>query len=96
MAQFHVDSEALSGTTTSLRTTVSQMQSLVQTLQSQLQTLAGSWTGSAALAFQDLVSEWQGTQRMVESNLDEISVALSTANDHYAEVEAANMSLFAR
>lgn len=96
MSQFHVDSEAMIGATASLRATVGEMQSLVQTLHTQLHTLAQSWSGSASLAFQDLVGEWGVTQRMVESSLDEISVALSTANDQYAEVEAANLSLFSR
>lgn len=96
MTQFQVDSDALLGASASLRGTVSQMQSLMVTMNGQLQTLAQSWTGTAALAFHDLVSEWQATQRVVESNLDEISVALSTAHTHYTEVESANMSLFRR
>lgn len=96
MSQFHVDSDALHGATSALSGTVGQMQSLMATLQGQLQHLAQSWTGSAALAFHELVSEWQVTQRMVETNLDEISIALATARDHYAEVEAANLALFNR
>lgn len=96
MSQFQVDSDALFGATSSLRTTVSQMQSLIITMQGQLQSLAQSWTGGAAAAFHDLVTEWQSTQKMVETNLDEISIALSTAHDQYAEVESANLRLFAR
>lgn len=96
MSQFHVDSDALLGTTSTLRGTVDQMQSLMGSLNAQLNTLAQSWTGSAAMAFHDLVAEWQATQRMVESNLDEISVALANAHDQYAEVEATNLALFSR
>jgi len=96
MTQFQVDSDALLGASASLRGTVSHMQSLMGTMNGQLQTLAQSWTGTAALAFHDLVSEWQTTQRVVESNLDEISVALSRAHTQYTEVESANMSLFRR
>jgi early secretory antigenic target protein ESAT-6 len=96
MSQFQVDSDALLGASASLRGTVSQMQSLIVTMNGQLTTLAASWSGSASLAFQDLVNEWQVTQRVVESNLDEISVALSTAHSQYSDVESANMSLFRR
>jgi early secretory antigenic target protein ESAT-6 len=96
MSQFQVDSDALLGATSALTGTVSQMQSLMGSLNGQLHNLAQSWTGGAALAFHDLVTEWQATQRMVESNLDEISVALASAHDHYAEVEAANLALFNR
>lgn len=96
MSQFQVDSDALLGATSALSGTVGHMQSLMATLNGQLQNLAQSWTGSAAIAFHDVVNEWQATQRMVEMNLDEISVALSTARDHYAEVEATNLAIFTR
>jgi WXG100 family type VII secretion target len=96
MTQFQVDSDALLSASASLRGTVAQMQSLIVTMNGQLNTLASSWSGTAALAFHDLVTEWQATQRIVESNLDEISLALSTAHAQYTEVEAANLSLFRR
>lgn len=96
MTQFHVDSDALLGTTSTLRGTVDQMQSLMATLQGQLQHLSQAWTGGAALAFNDLVSEWQATQRLVESHLEEITVALASAHDHYSDVEASNLALFNR
>lgn len=96
MSQFHVNSEVMMASTGALRSTVGQMQGLMSTMQTQLETLAGSWTGAAASAFQDLVAEWQVTQRAVEGNLEEISVALSTANDFYTDVESNNLRLFAR
>lgn len=95
MTQFHVDAEVMMTSTTTLQSTVAQMQSLMATMQGQLSQLSQSWTGAAAVAFQDLVSEWHGTQRMVEGNLEEISVALSMAQEHYAEVESANARMFA-
>lgn len=96
MSQFQVNSEVMIASTGTIRSTVGQMQGLMSTLQTQLQTLAESWTGAAAAAFQDLVAEWQVTQRTVEANLEEISVALSTANDYYSDVESNNLRLFAR
>lgn len=96
MSQFQVNSEAMLASTGAIRSTVGQMQGLMSTLHSQLQSLAESWTGAASTAFQDLVAEWQVTQRAVEANLEEISVALSTANDYYQDVESSNMRLFAR
>lgn len=96
MSLFHVDSDAMVSTTHALRDTVMQMQSLMTHMHGNLSSLAQAWSGSASLAFQDLVADWQVTQRIVEGNLDEISVALSTAHDQYADVEAANLRLFGR
>jgi len=96
MSQFQVDSDAMVSTTNALRDTVTQMQSLMANMHGNLNALAQAWSGSASLAFQDLVADWQVTQRIVEGNLDEISVALSTAHDQYADVEAANLRLFGR
>lgn len=96
MSQFQVDSDAMASTTNALRDTVTQMQSLMANMHGNLNALAQAWSGSASLAFQDLVADWQVTQRIVEGNLDEISVALSTAHDQYADVEAANLRLFGR
>ncbi|CAN5181880.1 hypothetical protein BH11ACT2_BH11ACT2_20570 [soil metagenome] len=66
------------------------------TLHAQLTNLQGSWTGSAATAFQTVVTEWNATQKRVEESIGAINGALNTAGIQYAETEAQNARLFAR
>jgi early secretory antigenic target protein ESAT-6 len=96
MTQYQVDSEAVLGATTAVRSTISRIQGEVGGLNGQLANLQGSWTGQAATAFQGVVAEWKVTQQRVEEGLAAISHALGQAGQQYAEIEASNARLFAR
>ena len=94
MARYQVDSEAVLSATTAATATIGRIQSEVGALHGQLTNLQGSWTGSAASAFQVLVGEWKGTEIRVEELLSAMSQALGHAGRQYAEIEEANARLF--
>ncbi|MFG6443913.1 WXG100 family type VII secretion target [Microbacterium sp. P06] len=94
MAVFSVDSDAVLSATSLVQGTVSRLESESTALLSQLTQLQGSWTGSAAIAFQGVVERWRSTQRQVEETLGDINSALSAAGRQYADVEQASASLF--
>ena len=96
MTRYQVDSEAVLGATASVRTTISRLQAECASLYGQLTQLEGSWQGAAATAFSAAVSDWKGTQQLVESNLAALSHSLGQAGQQYAEIEHANARLFAR
>lgn len=96
MTRFQVDSEAVFNTTTAVRNTITRIQSEVAGLHGQLTNLQSSWTGSAATAFQSVVTDWKATQQRVEESLAAINQALSHAGQQYADIEAQNARLFAR
>ena len=60
----------------------------------QLHALQDSWGGTAAVAFQAVVADWQATQQRVEESLVAINAALGTAGRQYLEVEEANARMF--
>ncbi|GAB3257376.1 WXG100 family type VII secretion target [Arthrobacter pigmenti] len=94
MAQFNVDSEALQVKSAAVRGSVERIRTEVETMQRSLQELQGSWTGAASTTFQGLIVEWRGTQIKVESSLESINAALSTAATQYAQTEQANTRMF--
>lgn len=96
MTRFHVDSEAVAIATANVRATIGRLQGEVSAMRAQLAELQGSWSGTAATAFQGVVSEWTGTQTRVEESLSSIAAALSFAGQQYAEIEEANSRLFLR
>jgi len=96
MTRYQVDSDAVIAATSSARGSIGRIQAEVAGLQSQLVALQGSWTGSAASAFQTLVAEWGVTQQRVEHSLGALTEALAHAGQHYAEIEHQNARLFLR
>jgi 6 kDa early secretory antigenic target len=95
MTSYQVDSEAVMTATGAIKATIGRVQAEVGSLHGQLTNLQGSWTGQAATAFQGVVTDWRGTQQRVEESLASISEALNVAGQQYAEIEQANMRLFA-
>ena len=95
MTRYQVDSEAVLSATAAVQGSISRIQAEVATLHGQLADLQGSWSGSAATAFQGVVAEWKGTQQRVEEALASINQALSAAARQYAEVEEGNARMFA-
>lgn len=63
-------------------------------MQRNLLDLQGSWTGTAATSFQNLMADWRNTQARVEASLESINAALSLAATQYAQAEEANTRLF--
>ena len=96
MTRYQVDSDAVLGATSAVRSSITRIQTEVGGLHSQLTNLQSSWTGEAATAFSGVVTEWKATQQRVEENLAAINQALTHAGQQYAEIEAANARLFAR
>ncbi|MDN4641678.1 WXG100 family type VII secretion target [Agreia sp. PsM10] len=95
MSQYQVDSEAVSASASSIRSTIDRIQADVAAMHGQLTSLEGSWTGQAAVAFQAVVADWRGTQTRVEESLASITQALSAAAQTYADVEMQNVRMFA-
>ncbi|KZE91593.1 WXG100 family type VII secretion target [Microbacterium sp. TNHR37B] len=94
MAVFSVDSEAMLAATTSVRATADRLQADTSAMMGQLTQLQGSWTGSAATAFQGVIERWRAAQREVESALADISTALGRVGDQYAQTETAATGVF--
>jgi len=94
LARFSVDSDEVLTATSLVQGTVGRLESESTALMSQLTRLQGSWTGSAAIAFQGVVERWRATQRQVEESLADINGALAVAGREYADVEQASTSLF--
>jgi 6 kDa early secretory antigenic target len=96
MTRYQVDADAVLAATHTARTTISRINSDVAMLSQSLQALQASWTGMASHAFQEVYSSWRVTQAQVETHLEQIAVALTTAATHYEEMEHANLALFRR
>ncbi|TFD48357.1 WXG100 family type VII secretion target [Cryobacterium frigoriphilum] len=96
MTSFQVDSDAVLTATTSIRSTIGRLQGEVSGLMGQLSGLEGSWTGQAATAFHGAVADWRVTQQRIEESLAALNQALGMAGQQYAEIEQANLRLFAR
>src|SRR4051812_16733686 len=58
--------------------------------------LAGTWTGSAAAAFQDLYQEWDRTARQMKEALDNIGRSLNKAGTDYDALEQQLTSQFGK
>jgi 6 kDa early secretory antigenic target len=94
MAYFSVDSEQVSAANTHIQSTIGRLQQEISTLHSQLATLEGSWQGSAATSFQELILRWKTAADSLEQSLGQIGQALGLAAQQYADIEAANQRLF--
>jgi 6 kDa early secretory antigenic target len=95
MSQYQVDSEAVLGATSVVRSSADRIGAEVSSMYAQLTNLQGSWSGQAATAFQAVVTDWRATQQRVEESLAAINRALTLAAQQYAEIEAQNARLFA-
>lgn len=94
MAVFSIDSDAVAGATAAIRATSGRIESDTNAMMSQLTQLQGSWTGSAALAFQAVAERWRTAQREVEAALADIGTALDAAGQQYLQAEANAAGMF--
>ena len=96
MTTYQVNSESVFHAAHTARATIGRVQADLQQLTHSLQALQGSWSGTAATAFQSVVSEWRSTQTAVEGQLIQITESLGLAAQHYVDMEAQNARLFMR
>lgn len=94
MPFFSVDSEQVLAANSHIQSTIGRLQQEISTLHAQLSALDGSWQGSAASSFQDLVLRWKTSADALEQNLGAIGQALAIAAQQYSDIEAANQRLF--
>lgn len=96
MTRYTVDSDEVLGAQQTALTIVDRIQADSAALAGVLTGLQGSWTGTAAAAFQSAVAGWRQTQQNVEASAQQLHQTLGAAGRHYAEAELANAALFAR
>ena len=94
MTYIRIDSDAVSAAAQSVTANIARLQHEVHSLHAQLTGLQASWQGSASTAFQSVVVQWHQTQQRVETDLSAITVALTQAARHYADIEAATLRMF--
>ena len=94
MSAFQVDAEQVMSIAHSAAATASRISADTAGLLGQLTGLQASWSGSAAMAFQETVSQWRATQQLVEHALGAIHQALAAAGTQYVDAEQANLRLF--
>lgn len=73
-----------------------EIESRLAQLTSAMADLAGSWTGQAAAAFQDLYQGWDKTARQVKDALEGIGRSLNKAGSDYDSLEQSLVSQFNR
>jgi WXG100 family type VII secretion target len=93
-AQFTVDTERITAASGDIARISGEIDAQVGAMMGRLTALQGAWTGTAATRFQELVTQWQGTQRQVRASLDSIGGVLAAAGAQYAETEAQTVRLF--
>ena len=93
MTHFHVDSVALDSATVHIGSTIDRITADIATMNGQLRSLDGSWTGPAALAFGELMTEWTVASNRLTESLNAIGTALRQIHTHYLETEATNVRL---
>lgn len=93
-AQFQVDTERIQAASGDIARISSEIEGQVAQMLAKLTALQDAWKGGAATQFHGVVTQWQGTQRQVQTSLDSIGQVLAVAGAQYAETEAQNMRMF--
>lgn len=94
-AQFQVDTERIQAASGDIARISSEIEGQVAQMLAKLTALQDAWKGGAATQFHGVVTQWQGTQRQVQTSLDSVGQVLAAAGAQYAETEAQNMRMFA-
>ncbi len=92
--QFQVDTERIQAASGDIARISAEIEGQVAQMLARLTALQDAWKGGAATQFHGVVTQWQGTQRQVQSSLDSIGQVLAAAGAQYAETEAQNMRMF--
>ncbi|MFC7491206.1 MULTISPECIES: WXG100 family type VII secretion target [unclassified Knoellia] len=93
-AQFQVDTERIQAASGDIARISSEIEGQVAQMLARLTALQDAWKGGAATQFHGVVTQWQGTQRQVQTSLDSIGNVLAAAGAQYADTEAQNMRMF--
>lgn len=96
MSRYEVDSAQVAQASAAAGSSVAAIRTEVAALMRHLTDLQAGWRGTAASAFGGLITDWSATQQRVEASLDQITSALSTAAQHYADAEEQASRLFVR
>ena len=94
MAILQIDTADLMAKSQSVESTLTRIQTDVNSMEAQLRQLQESWKGSASTAFQEVLTQWRGTQQQVRASLDSIGQVLGAAGSQYAEAEANATRMF--
>lgn len=92
--QFQVDTERIQTASGDIARISAEIEGQVAQMLSRLTALQDAWKGGAATQFHGVVTQWQGTQRQVQTSLDSIGQVLGAAGAQYADTEAQNMRMF--
>jgi len=95
MTTFQVDSTAVLDATRSAQATLEQLRGDATHLTATLTSLQGSWSGQAATAFQQVLANWNTTQKTIESQMAQLQHVLTNAAQQYQESELRNYQMFA-
>ncbi|GAB3850191.1 WXG100 family type VII secretion target [Nesterenkonia populi] len=96
MAVFQIDTTELLSKSQNVEATLGRIQSDVNMMEGQLRQLQETWKGSAAVAFQDVLTQWRSAQVQVEQSLASVRQAMASASAQYEETESANTRVFGR
>ena len=92
--QFQVDTDRISAASGDIARISGEIEAQVAQMLARLTALLDAWKGGAPTQFHGVVTQWQGTQRQVQTSLDSIGQVLAAAGAQYAETEAQNMRMF--
>jgi early secretory antigenic target protein ESAT-6 len=95
MSRYEVDSEQVATASAAVQASAQQIGGEVDRMMRHLLELQASWKGQAATSFQQVVTDWRGTQERVRAALEEIQRALAMAGRQYEDAEVAAARMFA-
>lgn len=96
MAILQIDTADLLAKSQTVESTLARIQTDVSSMEAQLRQLQESWKGSASTAFQEVLTQWRGTQAQVEQSLASVRQAMAMASQQYEDTEQANAQIFGR
>ena len=95
MPTYSVDTAAVTDTAARTRARIATIQTEVDGMRGDIGLLQSCWTGTASDSMAACAADWHLTQLQVQSNLDQISLALDNAAVCYDDAETSNRSRFA-
>ena len=87
MPTYSVDTAAVADTAARTRTRIATIQTEVDGMRGDIGLLQSCWTGTASDSMAACAADWHLTQIQVQSNLDQISLALDNAAVCYDDAE---------
>ena len=94
MPTYSVDTAAVTDTAARTRARIATIQTEVDGMRGDIGLLQSCWTGTASDSMAACAADWHLTQLQVQSNLDQISLALDNAAICYDDAETTNQGRF--